>query len=147
MRNAWQCTIIRMMMQSMRKCKTAYYACAQISSLGGGGSSHVQSRGKWDTTGINFFWAHRPNTSNKRWYLETLYLFLGIVVVIILWFYYNLWSPLLKGTYQWQITHGIHDDTLILGGVLSYPAQPRLGHVVPVQEQLLCVWLQPNLTL
>lgn len=50
-------------------------------------------------------------------------------------------------SYQRYISHGVHHNSLILHGVLCDPSQPRLQHMVPIQEGLLCSWFHPNLEL
>lgn len=51
------------------------------------------------------------------------------------------------GTHQRDISHGIHHDTLVLRRVLRDAAQPRLQHVVTVEEGLLRARLHPHLVL
>ena len=46
-----------------------------------------------------------------------------------------------------EITHTVDNDSLVLGSVLSDPAQARLHHVVAVQELLLRPGLHPDLVL
>ena len=46
-----------------------------------------------------------------------------------------------------EITHTVDNDSLVLGSVLSDPAQAGLHHVVAVQELLLRPGLHPDLVL
>ena len=48
---------------------------------------------------------------------------------------------------QRQVTHTVHNHTLVLGSVLCDPPQPGLHHMVPVQELLLGTGLHPDLVL
>ena len=50
-------------------------------------------------------------------------------------------------TYQWQITHGVHDDPLVLRCVLCYAAQSRLHHMMAVQKLLFRTRLHPHFVL
>ena len=48
---------------------------------------------------------------------------------------------------EWKILHTVDDDALVLWCVLSDTTQPRLHHVVDVQELLLRPRLHPDLVL
>jgi hypothetical protein len=48
-------------------------------------------------------------------------------------------------TYQRRIIHTQHQDTLMLGTVLTPPSHVRLEHVSAVQERHLTILLDPHL--
>lgn len=50
-------------------------------------------------------------------------------------------------TYQGNITHGVHDNSLILARVLSNPAKSWFHDMIAIEEGLLRARLQPNLAL
>jgi len=40
-------------------------------------------------------------------------------------------------TYEWYVTHGVDDDTLVLLSVLGNTTETRLHYVIAIQELLL----------
>lgn len=50
-------------------------------------------------------------------------------------------------TYQRHVSHGVDHNSLVLHSILSDSAQPRLQHVIAIEERLLCSRLHPHLEL
>lgn len=48
---------------------------------------------------------------------------------------------------QWDFRHGIHDDPLVLRGVLGNTAEMSLEDMVAIQVGHLTIWLDPHLVL